>query len=151
MRRIGSLLRSAALSTANRIRFAGKDSKVLCLCEEGGVRSQPSPDVSSAGSLQKPGAEPHEALTDSQKAHRSASGGKGEQSQAIGRLRGGRSTKIHALTDRKCRPIAFMLTGGQVADCGRLKDFRRVATRYDRLTTNVLAAICLAATVSYWL
>jgi transposase len=33
----------------------------------------------------------------------------------------------------------------------RLKDFRRVATRYDRLATNFLAAICLAATVSYWL
>ena len=33
----------------------------------------------------------------------------------------------------------------------RLKDYRRVATRYDRLATNVLAAVCLAATVSYWL
>ena len=42
---------------------------------------------------------------------------RGEQSQAIGRSRGGRSTKIHALTDRYCRPIAFLLTGGQVADC----------------------------------
>ena len=52
------------------------------------------------------------------KAHRSASGGKGgEQNQAIGRSRGGRTTKIHALTDRHCRPIAFLLTGGQVADC----------------------------------
>jgi len=33
----------------------------------------------------------------------------------------------------------------------RLKDFRRIATRYDRLSTNYLAAVCLAATVSYWL
>ena len=33
----------------------------------------------------------------------------------------------------------------------RLKDFRRIATRYDRLATNFLAAVCLAATVSYWL
>ena len=31
---------------------------------------------------------------------------------------------------------------------GRLKDFRRVATRYDRLATNFLAAVCIAATVS---
>ena len=30
---------------------------------------------------------------------------------------------------------------------GRLKDFRRVATRYDRLADNFLAAVCLAATV----
>jgi len=28
----------------------------------------------------------------------------------------------------------------------RLKDFRRIATRYGRLATNLLAAICLAAT-----
>ena len=34
---------------------------------------------------------------------------------------------------------------------GRLKDFRRIATRYDRLADNFLAAVCLAATVSYWL
>ena len=34
---------------------------------------------------------------------------------------------------------------------GRLKDFRRIATRYDRLATNYLAAVRLAATVSYWL
>jgi transposase len=33
----------------------------------------------------------------------------------------------------------------------RLKDFRRIATRYDRLAHNFLAAVCLAATVSYWL
>ena len=30
-----------------------------------------------------------------------------------------------------------------------LKDLRRVATGYDRLATNCLAAVCLAATVSY--
>jgi transposase len=133
-------------------------------------------------------------------------------------LRGGRTTKIHALTDRFCRPIAFLLTGGQVADCiaadglldglvnadilhgdkgydsdavrrkieskgaapnippkinrrwkncfsprlyrnrnaiermfGRIKDFRRIATRYDRLAHNFLSAVCLAATLCYWL
>ncbi len=143
---------------------------------------------------------------------------RGEQNQGIGRSRGGRTTKIHALTDRLCRPIAFLLTGGQVADCRaadvlldkltprtivladkaydsnairdlierqgavpnipsktnrrwkscfsrtlykgrnaiermfcRLKDFRRIATRYDKLATNFLAAVCIAATVSYWL
>ena len=122
---------------------------------------------------------------------------RGEKNQAIGRSRGGRTTKIHALTDALCRPLAFMLTGGQVADCTaanpirrqvedhgalpnippkanrkwkpcfspflyrnrnaiermfcRLKDFRRVATRYDRSATNFLAAVSVAATVSYWL
>lgn len=34
---------------------------------------------------------------------------------------------------------------------GRLKDFRRIATRYDKLAVNFLAAVQLAAAVSYWL
>ena len=33
----------------------------------------------------------------------------------------------------------------------RLKDFRRIATRYDKLARNYLAALCLAALVAYWL
>lgn len=33
----------------------------------------------------------------------------------------------------------------------RLKDFRRIATRYDRLAINFHAAVCIAATASYWL
>ncbi len=145
-------------------------------------------------------------------------GKRGERRQAIGRSRGGRTTKIHALTDTACRPVAFLLTGGHVADCtaadrlldqltaadlvhgdkgydtnavrrkieamgaapnippkvnrrwkscfspylyrsrnaiermfNRLKDFRRIATRYDRLAINFLAAVHIAAIVSYWL
>jgi len=31
------------------------------------------------------------------------------------------------------------------------EDFRRVATRYDRNAVNFLAAVCIAAAVSYWL
>ena len=34
---------------------------------------------------------------------------------------------------------------------GRIKDFRRIATRYDRLACNFLAAVCLVATICYWL
>ena len=142
----------------------------------------------------------------------------GERSQVIGRSRGGRTTKIYALTDRFCRPLAFLLTGWQAADCkagalllerlpacrivladkgydtdairrqmeaagaapnispesnrrwkpcfspmlyrgrnaiermfGRLMGVRRIATRYDRLASNYLASICLAATISCWL
>jgi transposase len=33
----------------------------------------------------------------------------------------------------------------------RLKDFRGVATRYDRNAANFLAAVCVAVTVSCWL
>jgi transposase len=144
------------------------------------------------------------------KAHRSASGGKGEQKQAVGRSSGGRNTKIHALADAEGRLIAILLTGGEAHDCpvaerlirrvkppkrmlgdkaydsaelreeldvrgtkpvipnrsnrkqpysfskrlyklrwriesafNRLKDFRRIATRYDRLaeTTSLLSAL----------
>ncbi len=149
---------------------------------------------------------------------RAGGGQKGERSQAIGRSRDGRSTKIHALTDPDCRPSAFLPTGGRVADCtaadalpdrmpaatilhgdngydsnagrrkieskgavpnippkanrrwkrcfspylyrdrnaiermfGRIEDFRRIATRCDGLATNFPAAICLVATICYWL
>ena len=40
----------------------------------------------------------------------------GEQNQAIGISRGGRSTKIHAIVDSKGRPLNFTVTGGQVHD-----------------------------------
>jgi transposase len=33
----------------------------------------------------------------------------------------------------------------------RLKDFRRVATRYDKLATNFLSGVALATAVSFWL
>ena len=153
------------------------------------------------------------------KAHRSASGGKrGEQKQAVGRSRGGRNTKIHALADAKGRLLAILLTGGEAHDCpvaerlirrvkpakrmlgdkaydsaelrdeldergtkpvipnrnnrkqpfrfskrlyklrwriesafNRLKDFRRIATRYDRLARNYLASVCLVAALVWWI
>ena len=34
---------------------------------------------------------------------------------------------------------------------GRLKDFRQVATRYDRLSHNFHAAVCIAALICCWL
>ncbi|MFN4929060.1 IS5 family transposase [Bradyrhizobium sp.] len=167
------------------------------------------------------GGPPAEVLIDSthMKAHRSAGGGKGgARPQAIGISRGGRNSKLHALTDGEGRPLRFLLTGGQVADCravdvllndlaagtivlgdkaydsnairdlierqgavpnipskanrrwkscfsktlykgrnavermfGRFKDYRRIATRYDKLATNFLGAIYLAAAVTWWL
>ena len=136
----------------------------------------------------------------------------------MGSSRGGRNTKIHALSDAQCRPVAFHLTGGQVADIKggeplaqvsqsvpvfiadraydctrlrdylhssgtkavipnksnrkipyafdakaykdrsvvermfcRLKDFRRIATRYDKLAQNFLSALCIAAFTAYWI
>ena len=122
---------------------------------------------------------------------------RGQCHQALGISRGGRTTKLHALTDGSGRPRAFLLTPGQAADCRaaesllsslpfdclvmadraydtdairrqiedqgavpnipspvlyrgrnaiermfcRLKDWRRIATRYDKLAANFLAAV----------
>jgi putative transposase len=33
----------------------------------------------------------------------------------------------------------------------RLKDFRRIATRYDRLARNYLASVCLVASIVWWI
>lgn len=137
--------------------------------------------------------------------------------QAIGRSRGGRTTKIHAITDSQGRLFLFSLTPGNVADItaayeltthlppkgcligdtgydalklrqdlafrgigsviptnptrkhtwpidletykernlvermfSRLKDFRRIATRYDKLARNFASAIALAAIILWW-
>ena len=42
---------------------------------------------------------------------------RGEHKQAVGRSRGGRNTKIHALADAKGRLLAILLTGGEAHDC----------------------------------
>ena len=153
------------------------------------------------------------------KAHRCSAGGKrGAEEQAIGRSRGGRTTKIHAVADGKGRIFAFDLTGGNRHDikpaaaligplpkalsllgdtaydsdafreflAGRgttpvikqnptrkrfhpfdkaaykgrnvierafshLKDWRRVATRYDKLARNFRSTVALAATLLWWI
>ena len=143
---------------------------------------------------------------------------RGARAQAIGPSRGGRTTKLHLITDLLGRPIALHLTPGNIADItaapallaaagrfrrliadrgydadglrrdlrgggatpvipgrrsrkrpvrydrqcyrerwrieatvGRLKDFRRVATRYDKLAVNFLSAVILATPVAFYL
>jgi len=142
---------------------------------------------------------------------------RGEQNQAVGRSRGGRNTKIHAIGDAKGRLLSLLSTGGEAHDCPvgtelieatkpakdllgdkaydsralrerlkargtratipnrsnrkkkfkfskkryrerhrienafcRLKDFRRIATRYDKLAANFAASVYLVATVVWW-
>jgi len=64
------------------------------------------------------------------KAHRCASGGKG--GNKIRRSAARAADEPRRIRDRNA--IERML--------GRLKDFRRIATRYDRSATNFLAAVC---------
>jgi transposase len=142
---------------------------------------------------------------------------RGAKVQAIGRSRGGPTTKIYALTDACGRAVALLLTPGNSADISAapsllaarsaprrliadkgydanslrraleaqkteavipsttsrkrpipydrrayrernrierafcsLKDFRRVATRYDKLARNFLAAVEIAAVILWW-
>ncbi|WP_434058296.1 IS5 family transposase [Acinetobacter pseudolwoffii] len=149
------------------------------------------------------------------RAHQHSAGGK--KSQAIGRSKGGLSTKIHARTDALGNPTGFYLTDGQVHDLNgsdvlldlslsqtwlmdkaynsrdrvidpileakgqvvmpaksnsidqrdynrnlykarhlienffaKLKQYRAIATRYDKLAQNFLSAIYLASTI-IWL
>nr|WP_235891101.1 IS5 family transposase [Pararhizobium mangrovi] len=147
------------------------------------------------------------------RAHQHAAGGKkGVRNHAIGRSRGGLTSKIHVVVDEKGLPVRLALTAGQasdkasapgllqalpaasivVADRGydwqhlidlvrerggkahiptqrdrkvqrsvdpaiyrkrnlverffcKLKHFRRIATRYDKLARNFLAAVALAS------
>jgi len=77
----------------------------------------------------------------SSKAHRCAAGGEGgEARQDIGRSRGGRTTKVHAVVDARGRMIAFDLTPGQRGDIRPAKavleplpppDFLLADTAYD--------------------
>lgn len=48
-------------------------------------------------------------------------------------------------------PVAYRGRNATERMLCRLKEFRRIATRYDRLAANYFAAVCLAATVSYLL
>jgi transposase len=169
--------------------------------------------------LVDPGAEGSQSIdSTSSKAHRCAAGGQGgPQEQAIGRSRGGRTTKIHAVANASGRLIGFELTPGQKSDIGsakglieklptaalvladtaydsdkfrkfldergstpvikpnptrknippfdktaykgrnvierafsHLKDWRRVATRYDKLARNFRATVTLAILFRWW-
>ena len=51
------------------------------------------------------------------KAQRYAGGARGGGEEDLGRSRGGLTTKIHALVDARGRPLCFLLTPGQAADC----------------------------------
>ena len=51
------------------------------------------------------------------KAQRFASGARGGGEEDLGRSRGGLTTKIHALVDHRGRPLCYLLTPGQAADC----------------------------------
>lgn len=47
--------------------------------------------------------------------------------------------------------VAYRLRNAVERTFCRLKDWRRIATRYDKLARNFAAAVTIASIVSYWL
>src|SRR3954447_11447895 len=72
--------------------------------------------VPGAGGLWTLGGHPDDRLHACQGAPLGGRWKRGEKRQAVGRSRGGRNTKIHALADAKGRLIAILLTGGEAHD-----------------------------------
>jgi transposase len=49
------------------------------------------------------------------------------------------------------QPFLYKLRWRIEAAFNRLKDFRRIATRYDKLARNHLSSVCLAAALVWWI
>ena len=63
-----------------------------------------------------------------------------------GRVTGGGGGDHHRFSKR-----LYKLRWRIEAAFNRLKDFRRIATRYDRLARNYLASVCLIAALVWWI
>ena len=84
----------------------------------------------------------------------------GQAEQALGRSRGGFSTKIHVTVDGLGNPLRLHLTAGQrhdiierhLIECfiGKIKHFRRVFSRFDKLARRYLGFVHLASAL-IWL
>jgi putative transposase len=59
-----------------------------------------------------------------------------------------RCNRKQPFTFRKC---LYKLRWRIESAFNRLKDFRRIATRYDRLARNYLASVCLVAALVWWI
>jgi hypothetical protein len=62
------------------------------------------------------------------KAQRFAGGARGGGEEALGRSRGGLTSKIHAVDDGLGRPLCFLLTPGRAADCRQARALLEVST-----------------------
>jgi len=57
------------------------------------------------------------------KAHQHSTGAAGDDEQAIGKSKGGNTTKIHMAVESNGMPIEFEITGGEVHECKIAADF----------------------------
>ncbi len=79
------------------------------------------------------------------RAHQQAASGKGPCTQALGRSRGGLTSKIHMAADAQGRPIRFILTAGQVHDASQaidlMMDIRAGAPKPSRIAARPLLSV----------
>lgn len=66
------------------------------------------------------------------------------------------STAVISPTPTRRRPVDFDVIAYKARNIierafNRLKDWRAIATRYDKKEQNFLAGICLAAAVTFWI
>ena len=84
------------------------------------------------------------------KVQRSAAGGKGGvREQAIGRSRGGRTTKIHGIADSQGRLFRFSLTPGNIADITAAHELAAKPPS-NGLARNFASSVALAAVIIWW-
>ena len=71
-----------------------------------------------------------------------------DEREALGRSRGGYGTKACVIADGLGRAVAFILAPGQAHELPmrRLKEWRAVATRYEKTAQSFMGVLCLAAT-----
>ena len=60
-------------------------------------------------------------------------------------------SKANRKKPRPHDPIAYKMRNIIERSFNRLKDWRGIATRYDKKAANFLAGVCLAAAVTYWI
>lgn len=72
-----------------------------------------------------------------------------ESDESIGKSRGGFSTKIHLAVDGYGYPVHVELTGGQRNDFARIKHFRAISTRYNKLERNYASIVSLAFAIMW--
>ena len=58
--------------------------------------------------------------------------------------------KINRVNRHPFDPVAYKLRNAVERAFCRLKDFRAVATRYDKTARNYLAGLCLVAAITLW-
>ena len=116
---------AASFTCCNRVRDGAIVRVNAALTRPPTIASIVGPSADGGAQLEALAKLGKDSVSTSVKAHRCASGGKGGHNQAIGRSRGGRTTKIHALSDPLCRPVVLHLTPGQDADITAAPDVSR--------------------------